>query len=416
MNHIATQPLRNAAAGDDAGGTDRWRVLALLALAVLLAMSLWFTASASADHFARRWQLDDGQVAALTTLVQLGFVAGTALVAVLNLADLLPSRLLFAGCALAAAAANALLLAAPGYRGALALRFLTGLLLAGVYPPAMKMAATWFRAARGLAIGVVVGALTVGKAAPYLVHALAGAVHPAFVIGSTSIGAVIAALAVGATYRDGPFAFPRRQFSWSLVGVVWQHRPTRLAIGSYLGHMWELYACWALIAVFLSDFFLHRGAAPVQASAYAGIGAFAVIAAGGLGSAVAGWWADRLGRERIAIWSMAVSGSCSLVAGHLVGAPLPLVLFVTLLWGFTVVADSAQFSALVADVAPPHAVGTALTLQTSIGFLLTALSIWIGVAVRAACGWPWAFSLLAAGPLVGIITMVRLKRLRAADA
>jgi MFS family permease len=396
----------------DERSPDRWRMLALLSAAQLLGMSLWFTASATSAHFQQLWQLTPGETGGLTTAVQLGFVAGTALAAVLNLADVLPARLLLPVSALAAAAANALLLTATSYELALALRFATGLLLAGVYPPAMKMVATWFRAARGLAIGTLVGALTVGKAAPYLVHALSGSVDPRFVVLSASAGAAVAGLLVLAMYREGPFAFPRRAFSWALVGTVWRDRETRLVIGGYLGHMWELYAMWTLVAVFFFDYFQAAGAAALDAGSAAALIAFGAIAAGGIGCVVAGRWADRLGRERITIWSMAASGACALMIGWLTSLPVTLLAALAVVWGFAIVADSAQFSALVTEVAPPHAVGTALTLQTSLGFLLTAFSIWLTLAVSGRFGWGPAFSMLAAGPALGILAMAELKRSR----
>ncbi|MEX2610449.1 MAG: MFS transporter [Gemmatimonadota bacterium] len=388
-----------------------WAILLLLSVAELLGMSLWFTASATAPQLSELWGLDAGQAGWLTTTVQLGFVAGTALAALLNVADLLPSRRLFAGSALAAALVNGALVVAPGYSAGLALRFLTGFFLAGVYPPAMKMAATWFRSARGFAIGTIVGALTVGKALPYLVGAV-GTPDYRMVVLTASGGALAAALLVGLLYRDGPFPFPRRPFSWALVGTVLRHRPTRLAIGGYLGHMWELYAMWTLIAVFFYDFFLAGELTNVAAVSRAGLLAFSVIAMGGIGAVLAGVWADRFGRERITIWSMAVSGACSLVVGWLIGAPILLVVPLALVWGFAIVADSAQFSAVVTEVAPPHAVGTALTIQTSLGFALTAGSIWLTIAIAEQFGWGPAFSLLAIGPVFGIAAMVRLKNIR----
>jgi MFS family permease len=245
----ATGPALPAGAGDPVPGDPpdppgRWAVLLLLAVVQFLGMSLWFTASATATQLAALWNLDAGGAAALTTTVQIGFVAGTAVAAMLNLADVLPARSYVAGAALLAAAANAAILVAAGPDSAFATRFLTGFFLAGVYPPAMKMAATWFRASRGLAIGVIVGALTVGKAAPYLIAAFA-AVDYRVVAVTTSAGAVVAAALVLGAYRDGPFLFTRRPFDWRLVGAILRHRPSRLAIGGYLGHMWELYAMWA---------------------------------------------------------------------------------------------------------------------------------------------------------------------------
>jgi MFS family permease len=404
--------MEEAARGSD---RSRWRILALLSGAQLLGMSLWFTASAVSPQLALLWGLSAAQAGWLTTTVQLGFVAGTATAALLNLADLLPDRAYFTGAVLLGAAANAALLVAPGYDTALVLRFLTGFFLAGVYPPAMKMVATWFRMHRGLAIGTLVGALAVGKAMPFLVNAFTQA-RVDFVIVTGSLGAVAAGALVWFGYQLGPFPFERRRFDWGLVATVMRHRPTRLAIYGYLGHMWEVYSLWTLVGLFFLDFHLRRGATPLLATTLAGVTAFAVIAAGGPGSVVAGAWADRIGRERVAIAALVASGACALTVGWLIDAPLALVATLALIWGVAAVADSAQFSALVTEVAPRHAVGTALTLQTSLGFGLTALSIALTVELAARFGWGVAFSLLAPGPLLGALAMVRLIRWRAAHS
>ncbi len=381
----------------------RNRALALLALAELLGMSVWFSASALGPQLERAWSLGPARVGWLTAAVQLGFVAGTAVAAVLNLADLVSGRTLFAAAALAAAASNAALLAAPGYGPALLSRCATGFCLAGVYPPAMKMIATWFRDGRGFAIGTIVGALTVGKAMPYLVHGLEHAGLAPVVLGS-SAAAAAGGLLVAAAWHDGPFPFERRPFAWNLVGAVVRHRGVRLAIGGYLGHMWELYAMWTWIAVFLAA---GAGLGPRAAD----VAGFAAIAVGGAGCVAGGWLADRVGRERLTIWAMAASGTCAVLVGA--GAAWPaLAVAVALVWGFTVVADSAQFSALVTELAPAHAVGTALTLQTSLGFLLTMASIQLVPHLVTEVGWRWAFVVLAAGPAAGIAAMRRLARLR----
>jgi MFS family permease len=251
----------------------------------------------------------------------------------------------------------------------------------------------------------------VGKAAPYLIAAFA-AVDYRLVAVTTSGGAVAAAVLVLAAYRDGPFPFVRRPFDWRLAGAILRHRPSRLAIGGYLGHMWELYAMWAALSLFFLHFFVGRGVAQPEALAVAGVITFASISAGGIGSVVAGAWADRWGRENVAAAAMAVSGACALTIGWLGAAPAWVVVTLALVWGFAVVADSAQFSALVTEVAPPHAVGTALTLQTSLGFLLTAGTIWLTFQVAAAWGWGPAFALLAVGPAFGIWQMLRLKTFR----
>jgi MFS family permease len=390
---------------------DRWRTLGLLSLAELLGMSLWFAASAVSGPLGARWSLDAAQAGWLTTIVQLGFVVGTAFSAMLNLADVIPSRRLFAASALAGAAVNAAILIAPGYGAALALRFLTGFCLAGVYPPAMKMIATWFKSQRGLAIGTIVGALTVGKATPYLVHAIPN-VGVDTVILTASAGAVLAAIVVAIAFREGPYPFAPRPFSWGLVATVMREREWRLATGGYLGHMWELYAFWTWIPAFLA------ASAAVSTHNHESAGmvsliAFGTIAVGGAGCVWGGLYADRNSREKLVTISLIVSGTCSLIVGLFFGMSLWILAPVALVWGFFVVADSAQFSALVTESVPAHAVGTALTVQTSLGFLLTMVTIQGIPVVAARIGWQWAFALLAIGPVLGIASvrsLVRLKR------
>jgi MFS family permease len=395
------------------GDTDphRWRLLALLSTAELLGMSLWFAASAVAPQLSALWRLNPAQAGWLTTIVQLGFVTGTALTAALNLADILPSRVLFACSALAGAVANAAILPA-GFHGALALRFLTGVCLAGVYPPAMKMIATWFRAQRGLAIGTVVGALTIGKATPYLVHAIPGVgVRPVVLVASAA--AVIAAFLVAVGYREGPYPFAARPFSWKLVSDVVRIREWRMATGGYLGHMFELYAFWTWIPAFLAASAAATVAGNRPGSRLVSLIAFGTIAVGGAGCIWGGLTADRLGRERLVTIALAASGSCCLVVGFLFGESMWLLAPLALVWGFFVVADSAQFSALVTESVPAHAVGTALTVQTSIGFLLTMLPMQLVPALARMSGWRWSFAILAIGPAAGIWSVRRLARSRA---
>jgi MFS family permease len=391
---------------------SRWRMLGLLATAELLGMSLWFAASAVAPQLAQRWSLSGAQTAWLTTIVQLGFVCGTALAALLNLADLLPSARFFAVAALSGAAANAALVQTHDFSAALLLRFLTGLSLAGVYPPAMKMASTWFRARRGLAIGTVVGALTVGKATPYLVHAIPNA-GPSAVILAASTCAVIAALLVGAFYADGPYPFPPRPFSWKLLHTVFEQRDWRLATGGYLGHMFELYSFWTWIPAFIAASVAAEGRpAGAHTSAIVSLTAFGTIAIGGLGCLWGGLAADRRGRERLVMMAMTLSGCCALLIPFAFGHSLWLLGALAWAWGFFVIADSAQFSALVTESVPPHAVGTALTVQTSMGFLLTMISIQLIPPLVGVVGWKWVFPVLAIGPALGITAIRQLVRVR----
>jgi MFS family permease len=385
-------------------------MLALLATAELLGMSLWFAGSALSSRYAATWQLDAAGTGWLTTIVQLGFVAGTATSALLNLADIVPSRRLFALSALLGALCNALLLSADSLSSALIWRFGTGVALAGVYPPAMKMIATWFRAQRGLAVGTIVGALTVGKGVPYLVHAFPQASN-AVVLGTASTGAVIAALVVWFGYREGPYPFPPRPFSWRLVQEVASGRAWRLALGGYLGHMIELYAAWTWIAAFVTASVLaSSGTVNANTESTASLVSFGMLAVGGAGCLWGGIMADRRGRAWLVNVAMTVSGSCALLMGLAFGSSLLLLVPLALVWGFFIIADSAQFSVLVTESVPPHAVGTALTLQTSIGFLLTAGVIQLVPRVVGWAGWSWAFVMLALGPVLGVLSIRRLQR------
>ena len=392
--------------------TNKWRTVGLLALAELLAMSVWFSASAVVPQLTSEWGLTGAQQSWLTMSVQVGFVTGALLSAVLNLADRLPAQRLVAGSAILAAAANAaipLLDAGPGV--ALALRFLTGMALAGVYPPGMKLVASWCKEDRGLGIGLLVGAITLGSGMPHLLNALGSRGMPPWrsVLVATSVLCLTAGW-IAKAIRPGPFLGKAPPFDWRFAGRAFADRPTRLANFGYLGHMWELYAMWAWVPLFLLASYERAGWRPESAR----LAGFAVLAAGAAGCVLAGLLADRLGRTRITAWSLAVSGACALGTGLLFNHPLALTL-VCLLWGFAVVADSAQFSAAISELADPRYVGTALTLQTSLGFLLTLFTIRMIPPLVDRIGWEWAFAVLALGPAFGIVSMLRLRRLPEAE-
>ena len=395
----------------DDSNPDRWRVLALLSVAELLGMSLWFATSAVSRGFSAQWNLSASEVGWLTTVVQLGFVCGTAFAAVLNLADIVPARLLFAASALLGALSNAAILVAPAYSVALALRFLTGFFLAGVYPPAMKMVATWFRSRRGLAIGTVVGALTVGKATPYLVRAIPSVGISAVVL-TASAGALVAAVLVATGYRDGPYRFTQRPFSWSHVADIARIREWRLATTSYLGHMFELYAFWTWIPAFLAMSVAAEAGGRFGPSRFVSLLSFVTIAIGGAGCVWGGLFADSRGRERLVTISLVMSGACCVLSGFLFGQPIWVLGALAMTWGFFVIADSAQFSTLVTEAVPPHAVGTALTVQTSLGFLLTMLPMQLLPLLARELGWRWSFAFLSLGPVIGIAAIRRLRALR----
>ena len=380
----------------------------MLAVAMVLSMATWFSASAVLPQLRDEWGLSTTAASWLTIAVQLGFVAGAVVSAVANLADIVaPRRLILAG-SLVAATANLGLLTVSGGAGAVALRLATGVALAAVYPPALKAMSTWFRTGRGTALGIMVGALTLGSALPHLVNGVGGVSWEAVIV-TTSLLTVAGGLLAGFVFHDGPFGFPPAVFDPRQVGRLSRDRAVRLTSIGYFGHMWELYAMWAWFAAFATDALRSHGV--VDPARIASLLTFAVIGAGAIGCYTGGVLGDRWGRTRLTASAMAVSGSCALVIGVLREGPLLLLVAVALVWGLTVVADSAQFSTIVTEVADQAYVGTAVTMQLAVGFVLTIATIWLVPVIRDGSSWFWAFALLVPGPVIGVVAMLRLKSL-----
>ncbi len=374
----------------------------LIALAQLLVLSLWFSASAVSPALEVAWKLTPSQVPLLTLAVQLGFVVGALTSAVFNLPDVVATRRLFSASAVGGALVNLALLALGegDLWKVIALRFLTGVALAGVYPVGMKAIAGWFRERRGTALGVLVGALTLGSALPQLVRGIGLPWQE--VLATASALALVGAL-IMRLVGDGPHEVPPGSFSLRHMGRVLRNRGFRLSTAGYLGHMWELYAMWAWIWAYVAA---STAAAGQQVNTP--LLAFLAIAAGAPSAWYAGRVADRSGRALTAGIALSVSGAATLMTPIVFGRSLFLLIFLLAIWGGTVVADSAQFSAIVTETVDGDLRGTALTLQTALGFLLTLGSVWLVPYIAGLTSWRWAFLALTAGPAVGVLAMARL--------
>src|SRR5207253_1194376 len=348
-----SSPRSVPAALDILGPSGRFvtprRVLAVLAASELCGMAPWFSASAVAPALSRVWRLDSAGGAWLTISVQLGFVAGALVSALLTLSDRWSARRLVAACACLAGLMTVGVAFAPGSGTGIALRMLTGAALAGVYPPGMKIVAGWYREGRGLAIGVLVGALTLGSALPHLVRWAVPVEHWRLVLMIAAAAAFVGGLLVLLVPHDGPFAAPAPPFSWRAAPRILADHAVSLANLGYLGHMWELYAMWTWLAAFVAASELARtGGDPAAGGARApALVTFAVVGSGALGCWLGGKFGDRWGRTLITSMAMMLSGACALAAGLAFGRPLVVLVPLLLVWGVTVVADSAQFSAAV---------------------------------------------------------------------
>ena len=393
---------------DDPRG--RWTVLAALSVTVVLALVPWFSAAAVAPLIAQEWRIDALQTALLTVAVQVGFAIGAIVLAFSGAADVVAPRRLIAVGALVAAGANAAFgLFATDLVTAIPLRMLSGAGIAAVYPVAMKVLAGWFARDRGLAVGVLIGAITLGSAMPHGLRAAGSLVDLDWrlVVAAGSLPGVLAAAIAWFGVRDGPLSVPAARLSLRQARAALSEPSVRLANLGYLGHMWELYAMWTWVPAFVAASLAISGDVSAPASSAV---AFLVVAAGAAGCVAAGALADRLGRTTLTIAAMALSGSSAVAAGLLFGAPTAVLLTVVVIWGITVVADSAQFSTAVSELSPPGTAGSALALQTAAGFLLTGVTIvGVGLIAPGEQAWALAFGILALGPLVGIIAMWRLR-------
>ena len=382
-------------------------VLFFVSLAVFLATSVWFSGTAAAPILKTVWQLNHVQMAWLTVAVQLGFIAGTFLYSIFNLADIFRARYVFFLSAVLSALFNGIFaLLCSDIGSAVFFRFLTGVTLAGVYPVGMKLVASWFRTGLGWRLGVMVGALTLGTAFPYLIQAVGAGLNWQFLTSLASILALIGGLIVLRLIPEGPFLRETARFDIRAAFRMFRRRSFRLQASGYFGHMWELYTFWALSSVFFTEALARR-------SRYFTFNipliAFFIIAVGTVGCILGGWISRTWGERKVALLSLFVSGGLCLLSGFIFELTPWILMAMLFIWGFFVVADSPQFSALAAVYCPPEYTGTAFTIQNGIGFGITVISLQVIPWISQSIGWQWAFMFLAPGPVLGAIAIIRLK-------
>ncbi len=388
--------------------TNPFFALALISICLIGALGTWFSATVILSELTLRAQLGESQQVWLTNAVQLGFVLGAVLIAFFNLSDSMSLTMLIAiSCALAALA-NLLLLWTEIPFGIITLRLMTGAALSGVYPPVVKLIATWFQKGRGIAMGIMIGALTVGSATPHLFRALAAEANWMVVIWASSLATFSAGLIFLFCISEGPFAFIRTRFDPLQITQVLRNKSLMLVNIGYVGHMWELYAMWAWILTFAhfsqQSFEVFPFGAPESFS-------FFIISIGAVGCVVAGHLSDVYGRCYTAAILMLVSGICAFSIGFLVDISPLLFTAVALLWGMTIAADSGQFSTAVTELSEPHLVGTALTFQMALGFGITVITIWlVPIAAQWLGSFQWVFLFLVPGPFIGVVAMLSLRQ------
>jgi len=389
-------------------------VLFFVSLAVFLATSVWFSGTAAAPILKTIWQLSDVQMAWLTVAVQLGFIAGTFLYSIFNLADIFRARHVFFLSAVLSALFNGLFaLCCSDIGFAVFFRFLTGVTLAGIYPVGMKLVASWFRTGLGWRLGVMVGALTLGTAFPYFIQAVGAGLNWKFLASFASILALAGGFIVLRLIPEGPYLRDTARFDIRAAFRMFRRRSFRLQAFGYFGHMWELYTFWALSSVFFAE---AQGRKTGDSNFNIAMVAFLIIAIGTVGCILGGWVSRTWGERRVALLSLCVSGGLCLFSWFLFGIPSWILITILLIWGFFVVADSPQFSALAAVYCPPEYTGTAFTIQNGIGFGITVVSLQIIPWIAQTIGWQWAFVFLTPGPFLGVVAMIRLKEAKSTEA
>ncbi|MGM8366574.1 MFS transporter [Virgibacillus sp. W0181] len=384
---------------------NRWFALCIIALAVLFSLSLWFSALVVMFDLKVKWNLNPLTEGFVSSSIPAGFVIGAFISAYSGLADKYNARNIFVVSATAGALLNGLLIFVDSATIGITLRGLTGLSLAGVYPISVKLISQWFPKQRGTATGILLAALTMGSALPHLISVFVFDLDSRFVLLICSALSLIAAFLIKFILVEAPVKTQKAPFSLGLIKNVVKNKPVMLANFGYFGHSWELYGMWAWIPLFLSESFMEASSSSRLISPL--VSFIAIGVAGLIGAVAGGLIADKIGRSRLTIIAMLVSGMCALCIGFSYGSSIWLTSTIAIIWGASIIADSAQFSVGVSEFSDSNYVGTALTLQMCVGYSITILSINIIPIIQELVGWRWAFSILSIGPLLGILAMMK---------
>jgi MFS family permease len=376
------------------------RILPTIIFAQFAGTSLWFAGNAILKDLQVDWQLPSDALASITSAVQLGFILGTFLFALLSIADRFkPSKVFFVSALVGALLNVSITIIPPSYFLLLTTRFLTGFFLAGIYPVGMKIASDWYGGKLGKALGYLVGALVIGTALPHLINYFGAQLSWTFVLKTTSLLALIGGLAMLFLVDDGPFRKTSSKFSPQQIKVIFKEKSFRSGAFGYFGHMWELYTFWAFVPVILHFYNVSQNQ-HIDVSLWS----FIIIGAGAIASAIGGFYSIKFGSAKSAFIFLLISGVCCLLSPLFFELPPYLFLSIMTLWGFAVVGDSAQFSSLNAQTAPPELIGTALTIVVSIGFLITIPSLQLLSYLDNLLKTKWIFLVLVIGPVFGLVS------------